>query len=117
MKFAVVGKDVSKSVSPQIHLFIAGKLNKPVEYDKISVPENEFETKIDVLIKSYDGLNVTIPYKLSVMFSSSFFLSCKAYSAALLIFSKYGISGITPEISFFSFSTYLESHKPRVCAI
>lgn len=67
MKFAVVGKDVSKSASPQIHLFIAGKLNKSVEYDKISVPENEFETKIDSLIKSYDGLNVTIPYKLSVM--------------------------------------------------
>ncbi|MDE6504334.1 MAG: shikimate dehydrogenase [Clostridia bacterium] len=67
MKFAVIGKDVSKSISPQIHLFIAGKLNKSVEYDKISVPEEEFERTIDGLIKAYDGLNITIPYKLSVM--------------------------------------------------
>ena len=67
MKLAVIGKDVSKSVSPQIHLFISKRFGKQVEYDKISIPEAEFESRIDGLFKAYDGLNVTIPYKLSVI--------------------------------------------------
>lgn len=66
-KLAVIGKDVSKSTSPQIHKFIASRLNLAVEYDKISIPEDEFEGKIDALLASHDGLNVTIPYKLSVI--------------------------------------------------
>ncbi|MDE6586649.1 MAG: shikimate dehydrogenase [Clostridia bacterium] len=67
MKLAVVGKDVSKSVSPQIHNFIASKLNKRISYDKISVPEIEFESRIESILSEYDGLNFTIPYKLTVI--------------------------------------------------
>ena len=55
-KLAVIGKDVSKSTSPQIHKFIASRLNLTVEYDKISIPESEFEGKIDALLAAYDGL-------------------------------------------------------------
>lgn len=67
MKFAVIGKDVSRSTSPEMHKFIAQRLGYDIEYDKISVPEAEFEEKIDGLIGQYDGLNVTIPYKLAVI--------------------------------------------------
>lgn len=66
-KLAVVGKDVSKSTSPQIHCFIAKKLNLAISYEKISVPEQEFENRIQSLLNDYDGLNVTIPYKISVI--------------------------------------------------
>ena len=66
-KLAVIGKDVSKSTSPQMHGFIAKKLNLEVSYEKISIPEAEFETRIESLLNGYDGLNVTIPYKLSVI--------------------------------------------------
>lgn len=66
-KLAVIGKDVSKSTSPQIHKFIASRLNLAVEYDKLSIFESEFESKIDALLAEYDGVNVTIPYKLSVI--------------------------------------------------
>lgn len=66
-KLAVIGKDVSKSISPQIHKFIANRLNLAVEYDKISIPEEEFESRIDALFKAYSGVNVTIPYKLAVI--------------------------------------------------
>lgn len=66
-KLAVIGKDVSKSTSPQIHNFIASRLNLAVEYGKISIPESEFEDKIDALLAAHDGLNVTIPYKLAVI--------------------------------------------------
>lgn len=67
IKLAVIGKDVSQSTSPQIHQFIAGKLGKQISYDKISIPEEQFENAIEGLLKEYDGMNVTIPYKLSVI--------------------------------------------------
>ena len=67
IKLAVIGKDVSQSTSPQIHGFIAENLGFEISYGKISVPEEEFERKIEELLDGYDGLNVTIPYKLSVI--------------------------------------------------
>ncbi|MDE7087663.1 MAG: shikimate dehydrogenase [Clostridia bacterium] len=67
IKLAVIGKDVSQSVSPQIHNFIAGLLNIEITYEKISIPEEEFESRIESIFAEYDGFNVTIPYKLSVI--------------------------------------------------
>ena len=67
LKLAVIGKDVSKSLSPKMHRFILNKLGVACEYDNISIPEEEFEEKIEGVLSSYDGVNVTIPYKLSVM--------------------------------------------------
>ncbi len=66
-KLAVVGKDVSKSLSPEIHKFIAKYTGRKVEYDKISIPESEFQANAEKLFKKYDGFNVTIPYKLSII--------------------------------------------------
>lgn len=66
-KLGVVGVDVSKSVSPQMHSFIAKKMGNKIIYDKISLSEDEFDKKIEQLKNSYDGLNVTIPYKLKVI--------------------------------------------------
>ena len=67
MKLGVVGKDVSRSESPVMHKFIAERLGYEIEYDKISVSEDRFADEIDDLLKSYDGLNFTIPYKRSVI--------------------------------------------------
>ena len=67
LNLAVIGKDVSKSTSPQIHTFIAERMGNSVNYKSISIPEAEFESRADGLFKEYDGFNVTIPYKLSIM--------------------------------------------------
>lgn len=67
VKLALIGKDVSQSTSPKIHNFIASRLNREITYEKISVPEEEFEGRIEQLLREYDGMNVTIPYKLSVI--------------------------------------------------
>lgn len=67
VKLALIGKDVSKSLSPQIHFFIANRLGVEIEYEKISIKEEEFENTIDGILNSCDGLNVTIPYKLSII--------------------------------------------------
>lgn len=66
-KFAVIGKDVSKSLSPEIHKFIAENTGSLIEYEKVSVPETGFENNIKKLFSEYDGLNVTIPFKISVI--------------------------------------------------
>ena len=67
LKLALIGKDVSRSHSPEIHAFLANKLGYEVDFKKLSVPEAEFESSIEDIINAYDGFNVTIPYKLSVM--------------------------------------------------
>ena len=66
-KLAVIGKDVSKSLSPQIHKFIAKYTGNQLEYEAVSIPESEFEKTVGRIFKDYDGFNVTIPYKLSIM--------------------------------------------------
>lgn len=66
-KLAVIGKDVSQSLSPEIHKFIARHTGNKLEYHKISIPENEFAKAAEKLFKEYDGFNVTIPYKLSII--------------------------------------------------
>lgn len=67
LKLAVIGKDVSKSTSPEIHKFIAENMGNSVEYSRISLSEDEFEDKIDGILSELDGCNVTIPYKLSII--------------------------------------------------
>lgn len=66
-KLAVIGKDVSKSTSPAMHSFIAERLGRKIIYDKISLTQSEFDAKIKEIISEYDGFNVTIPYKLSII--------------------------------------------------
>ena len=67
LNLAVIGKDVSKSTSPQIHKFIAERMGNAVNYTALSIPEAEFESRVEDLFAEYDGFNVTIPYKLSIM--------------------------------------------------
>lgn len=67
LNLAVIGRDVSKSTSPQIHTFIAEHMGNRVSYNKISVSEEEFESRVESIFEELDGFNVTIPYKLSVI--------------------------------------------------
>lgn len=66
LNLAVIGKDVSKSSSPQIHKFIAENMGNSITYDKVSLPENSAFLP-EELFKKYDGFNVTIPYKLTII--------------------------------------------------
>lgn len=67
LKLALIGKDVSKSLSPKVHNFISKRMGNKIVFTNISIPENEFEQRIEELLKELDGFNVTIPYKLSVI--------------------------------------------------
>ena len=67
LKMAVIGKDVSESLSPKMHTFIMNKLGVDIKYDKVSIPVEEFKNEFPKILKEYDTLNVTIPYKLDVI--------------------------------------------------
>ncbi len=67
IKCAVIGEDTSKSKSPQIHNFIASFLSNFLTYEKVSINRRQFEKSILETICTFDGINVTIPYKQSVI--------------------------------------------------
>jgi shikimate dehydrogenase len=67
LKMALVGEDVSQSLSPQIHKFILRELGVGCSYDLVSVPKEQFDAVAPTLFEKYDAFNVTIPYKLSIM--------------------------------------------------
>ena len=67
LKLALIGKDVSLSDSKKIHEFILKQWNIECDYSLISLKKEELENTVKQLLESYDGFNVTIPYKLDVM--------------------------------------------------
>lgn len=67
LKLAVIGKDVSKSLSPQMHRFILGNLGEECAYEKISLSGEELEKRANELFSCYDGFNVTIPHKRGIL--------------------------------------------------
>ncbi len=62
-RLALIGSQVSLSKSDDIHTFIMGALGFGVSYERISLPSEEFPTVFPSILSSFDGCNVTIPYK------------------------------------------------------
>ncbi len=67
LRLALVGKDVSKSVSGSIHTFILKEWGYTCEYEYFSVEKQDFDSVMARLLGDFDGFNVTIPYKRDVM--------------------------------------------------
>ena len=67
LKLAVVGKDVSKSLSPAMHTFILGKMGEECTYECVSIPPEEFSARAQGLLEQFDGFNVTIPFKTDII--------------------------------------------------
>lgn len=66
IRLGLIGKDVSKSTSGQIHKFILKEMGVDCEYEKFSVKVSEFDVAMRRLLGDFDGFNVTIPYKRDV---------------------------------------------------
>lgn len=63
LKLAVVGKDVSQSLSPDMHKFIFARFHEQCTYEAVSVAPQEFSARAEELFAKYDAFNVTIPFK------------------------------------------------------
>ena len=78
LRLAVIGKDVSKSLSPQMHNFILGRMGIACEYAKISLDEAQLKERADELFSRFDGFNVTIPHKQTIL---SYLKTCEGDAA------------------------------------
>lgn len=67
MKLGLIGEILKHNLSPVIHEKLFHKLAIPGRYDLIEIPKDHFEEALREALASYDGLNVTIPYKLDVI--------------------------------------------------
>lgn len=67
MKLGLIGEVLGHSLSPVIHEKLFHKLAIPGRYDLLEIPKDHFEEALREALASYDGLNVTIPYKLDVI--------------------------------------------------
>jgi shikimate dehydrogenase len=62
-KIILIGKNVEKSPSPEMHNAGLNALNLPFQYKAISIPEDAFKEQFLNLKYEAHGFNVTIPYK------------------------------------------------------
>ena len=62
----LIGKDVSKSLSEDIHTFILSEWGVECRYQRFSVSAENFNNAMRRLLGDFDGFNVTIPYKRDV---------------------------------------------------
>lgn len=68
LKFGLIGEKLSHSKSPGIHEEIMKERNIPGTYELIEIPKDTFVQDFNHLKESgYRGLNLTIPYKETVM--------------------------------------------------
>ena len=67
-KFAIIGSPVSHSLSPIMHNYWFKKYNIDAEYDPLDIDKSEISNVIDkIKNKEIKGINVTLPYKKSVI--------------------------------------------------
>lgn len=63
-KYAVLGKPVAHSKSPQIHALFAEQTQQALSYEAIPLEESEFADFVaDFFRQGGGGLNITVPYK------------------------------------------------------
>ena len=67
LKLALIGSDVSRSLSAPIHKFILGGMGIECSYEHMSLKADELKDRVKILLEKYDGFNVTVPYKEEVI--------------------------------------------------
>ena len=68
IKFAIIGNPISHSLSPTLHNYWFNKYNINAEYELLNIRDSEIPTIINkIKKKEIKGINVTLPYKKSVI--------------------------------------------------
>ncbi len=67
IRLGLIGKDVSKSTSGEIHTFILAEKGVECDFEYFSVAPENFDNAMRRLMGDFDGFNVTIPYKRDVL--------------------------------------------------
>jgi shikimate dehydrogenase len=63
-QYAVLGNPIAHSKSPLIHATFAEQTQQQMQYERVLVPLDGFETTVrDLMAQGYKGANVTVPFK------------------------------------------------------
>lgn len=63
-RFAVFGHPIAHSLSPRIHQHFAQSLGLSLQYDKVDVPPQNFQSQVQAFFaQGGKGLNITVPFK------------------------------------------------------
>ncbi|WP_024614852.1 shikimate dehydrogenase [Clostridium sp. Ade.TY] len=113
--YGLVGETLSHSLSPEIHKVIFDKLNIEGEYNLIEIPKEKIENIKEILnISNLKGVNVTIPYKETVIKNLDFISDeAKKIGAVNTIFNKNGeLLGYNTD--YYGFKYMLENNEINV---
>ncbi len=67
-RYGLLGKQIGYAKSPKIHQYMAKKLGLDIRYDLFDVEENDIPALMKLIRnQTIKGINVTIPYKQTVM--------------------------------------------------
>jgi shikimate dehydrogenase len=67
-RYGLLGKQIGYAKSPKIHQYMAQKLGLDIRYDLFDVEESDIPTLMKLIRnQTIKGINVTIPYKQTVM--------------------------------------------------
>lgn len=90
--YAVIAEDSSHSLSPLLHTLINTQIGCNIPYYALDVKEQDLASSIEALVKWSKGLNVTIPYKSTVIpYLDIISESAKAVGAVNTIWLKNGL--------------------------
>lgn len=67
LRLALIGREVSRSPSPSLHRSILKELGAECSYENLSVAEADFGRSAAELFERFDGFNVTMPYKRTIL--------------------------------------------------
>lgn len=67
LKLCVTGSGISYTLSPVIHKAVLGAMGVEAEYGVEDIPADKFAAAAPRLISSYDGFNVTKPFKRDII--------------------------------------------------
>ena len=62
-KFCVLGSNVTKSMSPMLHMSLAKNANVCCSYDAVNAPADATDNDLLQILSQYDGANITLPFK------------------------------------------------------
>lgn len=110
LRFGLVGGKLGHSLSPQIHRELFAELGIHGSYELLETPAAMLGERVSALRSAYDGVNVTIPHKVSVLsFLDAISPEAEAIGAVNTIAFKRGrCTGYNTD--YFGFGRLLEHH-------
>ncbi|CCV64786.1 Shikimate 5-dehydrogenase [Alteracholeplasma palmae J233] len=114
-KFALVGRHLSHSYSPQIHKTIGEIYNLDLDYGLIDIEKDQLKEVIEKLkTGEYHGYNITMPYKMEVMqYLDVISDNAKRIGSINTVYYKDGLLH-GDNTDYYGFKTMVESSKEAI---